>query len=197
MDCRAFRKQHLAYLDDTLPGAMMAEAQCHVLSCDRCAEHDTMVRRSLMMVHSLPEIEPSQEFGTRLQARLAECRESGFHVATASASDEAFLDGLDGLDDGRPLRGLRSARVLLAMAAGVTVFGTVALRSGGSSASELELAPVLAAAPPAPAPVPTMVSPELVQAMATGNPMWSMTLLVDNAPAHFLSTAGGFASADR
>ena len=54
MDCRTFRKHHLAYLDDTLPGDVMARAQCHVLNCDACAAHDTMVRRSLMMVRSLP-----------------------------------------------------------------------------------------------------------------------------------------------
>lgn len=193
MDCRAFRKQHLAYLDDTLPGAMMAEAQCHILSCDRCAAHDTMVRRSLMMVHSLPEIEPSAAFESRLQARLAECRARG-EPSAGGHDDDAFLDGLDGMDDARPHRVRRSARILLAMAAGVTVFGTVALRASGLGESELELAPVLAAAPRTPAPIPTMVSPELVQAMATGNPMWSMTLLLDNAPAHFLSTAGVLAS---
>jgi hypothetical protein len=184
MDCRTFRQQHLAYLDDTLSGDVTAEAQRHVLACDACAAHDTMVRRSLMMVRSLPTIAPSDDFTARLQARLAECKQE------TGGADEAYLDDfLDAPPDRRSLRVLRGSRVWLAMAAGVTVVGTVALRSSTGSATELELAPVLASAPAAPI-VPTMVSPQLLQAMATGNPMWSMAVLVDDAPAHFLATSG-------
>lgn len=75
MDCTHFRKLHLAYLDDTLPGTQMAAAQRHVLHCDACAAHDTLVRRSLMIARSLPAIEPTAEFQRRLRERLAACRE--------------------------------------------------------------------------------------------------------------------------
>lgn len=75
MACRSFRKNHLAYLDDTLAGDLMSAAQRHILTCDSCAAHDSMVRRSLMVAKNLPSIEPSAAFQQRLQARLAECRE--------------------------------------------------------------------------------------------------------------------------
>lgn len=74
MDCSRFRRQHLAYLDDTLPGDQMAAAQCHLLQCAACAAHDTRIRRSLMVARSLPPISPSATFRGRLDARLAECR---------------------------------------------------------------------------------------------------------------------------
>lgn len=74
MDCKHFRKLHLAYLDDTLPGTQMAAAQRHVLQCDACAAHDTLVRRSLMIARSMPTIEPTAAFQRRLRERLAACR---------------------------------------------------------------------------------------------------------------------------
>ncbi len=189
MDCPTFRKHHLAYLDDTLSGDLMADAQLHVFDCASCAAHDTLVRRSLMMVRNLPVIEPSDAFSARLQARLAACRE----MPRAEDDDEAYLDGfLDTQASHRTLRVMRGPRIWLAMAAGVTVMGTVALRSNTGSASEIQLAPVLASAPPVPATLPPMVSAELVQAMATGNPMWPLTLLVEDAPAHFLATSSEF-----
>jgi len=75
MDCKHFRHLHLAYLDDTLPGTQMAAAQRHVLHCDACAAHDTLVRRSLMIARSMPTIEPTAAFQRKLRERLATCRE--------------------------------------------------------------------------------------------------------------------------
>lgn len=74
MDCQQFRTFHLAYLDDTLPGTQMADAQRHVLHCDACAAHDTLVRRSLMIARNMPAIEPTPAFQRRLRERLAACR---------------------------------------------------------------------------------------------------------------------------
>lgn len=74
MDCKQFRKQHLAYLDDTLPGETMAALQHHVMICRSCAAHDTLVRRSLMIARNLPECEPDRDFQKRLRERLATCR---------------------------------------------------------------------------------------------------------------------------
>lgn len=187
MDCRTFRKHHLSYLDDTLSGDLMADAQLHIMNCDTCAAHDTMVRRSLMLVRNLPSIEPSQAFSARLQERLAQCK------AHPSTSDDAYLDGfLDAPSERSGMRVVTGSRLWLAMAAGVTVVGTVALRSTIVQATELELAPVMASAPALPPVAPSMVSVELMQAMASGNPMWSMALLLEDAPAHFLATASEF-----
>ncbi len=190
MDCRTFRNHHLAYLDDTLSGDVMSAAQLHLMKCDACASHDTTVRRSLMLVRNLPSIEPSDAFSARLAERLAQCKQQQ-HLALDE--DDACLDGfLDTPSETRGLQVWRGSRMWLAMAAGVTVVGSVALRSSAVQASELELPPVLASAPALPPALPPMVSAELVQAMVTGNPMWSMAVLVEDAPAHFLSTAGAF-----
>jgi hypothetical protein len=189
MDCRTFRNHHLSYLDDTLSGDLMSDAQLHVMDCDTCAAHDTMVRRSLMLVRNLPSIEPSQAFSARLQERLAACKAQ----PASSVDDDAYLDGfLDAPAERSGLRVMSGSRLWLAMAAGVTVVGSVALRSTTVQASELQLAPVMASAPALPTPEPTMVSAELMQAMASGNPMWSMALLLEDAPAHFIATSTDF-----
>ncbi len=193
MDCRTFRQHHLAYLDDTLSGDVMSHAQLHLMHCDTCASHDTLVRRSLMLVRNLPSIEPSDAFSARLAERLAQCKQAPFG---ALDDDDSCLEGF--LDEPSHRRGLqvwRGSRMWLAMAAGVTVVGSVALRSNTVGATELEMPPVLASAPALPPTLPPMVSAELVKAMATGNPMWSMAVLVEDAPAHFLSAAGLFEAA--
>ena len=80
MDCTHFRRQHLAYLDDTLPGDLMAAAQRHLLLCDACAAHDTRIRRALMVARSLAPVSPRADFRARLDARLAECRQARLPV---------------------------------------------------------------------------------------------------------------------
>lgn len=137
MDCRHFREQHLAYLDDTLPGDAMAEAQRHLLTCDACAAHDTRVRRSLVLVRNhLPEIEPSADFRDRLNARLATCRSEP-------------LDDLDA----RPVtpvgRRWPGRQAWLAMAAGLGVVTTAALQLRDGTSAEPQLPPALASAPAA------------------------------------------------
>jgi len=84
MDCTHFRRQHLAYLDDTLPGDLMAAAQRHVLQCAACAAHDTRIRRSLMVARSLPAVVPRADFRARLDARLAECRNERVRVGVTT-----------------------------------------------------------------------------------------------------------------
>lgn len=72
MDCRAFRKQHLGYIDDTLPGIELVRMQTHLAECETCSAWDHRVRRSLLVArnHLLKDIEPSQEFQQRLAARI-------------------------------------------------------------------------------------------------------------------------------
>ncbi len=189
MDCRTFRKHHFAYLDDTLPGDAMTAAQSHIMSCDGCAAHDTLVRRSIMMVRNLPTIEPSDAFSERLQQRLARCKSETPGTRAALLDDDSFLEPHTANPFKRVLRG---APTWFAIAACVAVVGAMTFEEGLSVPSELELAPVLASAP-APEPVMrTLVTPALMQAMASGNPMWSMALLVDEAPAHFLLTGDAY-----
>ena len=70
MDCRDFRKKHVGYVDDLLSAREMDAMQRHLLTCAKCSRQDIMVRRSLMLVRSLPSIEPSADFLHRLNARI-------------------------------------------------------------------------------------------------------------------------------
>ncbi len=183
MDCRSFRSQHLAYLDDTLPGTVMSAAQQHIMQCDACAAHDTMVRRSLLLARNhLRDIEPSEAFRERLQARLAACKQ-----APLADDDEAYLDA-----PGASHGAWRPRTAWLAMAAGVGVVVTVSFQSSDVRASEPVLAPIMASAPAPVEPPAPVVSPALVRAMSTGNPMWSVVQMLDEMPAHALATSAEF-----
>lgn len=183
MDCREFRKQHFAYLDDTLPGDEMSAAQRHVMACDNCAAHDTMVRRSLMLVRNMSVIQPSADFRERMQARLSEAR--------AETQRERFRQAeLHANPATRSM--VRQPVVLSAVAAGMLIMGTMVWRQVTPREEN-----VVAAQPtPAPAPKPAVdttltpiyLSPEMVQAMATGNPMWPAAIMVDDAPAQLVNS---------
>ncbi|WP_306521456.1 anti-sigma factor [Gemmatimonas sp.] len=189
MDCKHFRKRHLAYLDDTLPGELMAEAQRHVLVCDGCAAHDALVRRSLMVVHTMapamPSLEPSAEFQTRLRARLAECR----------AERTAAVAGTLGEPTMPPVarnRFVSPSRTMLAMAASAAI-GALAFQAVRSrTAPTLAMQPVMVMLP-APVARAPYSNPDLMQAMATGNPVWPATMIVEEAPAGFVNAPIRFA----
>lgn len=73
MDCSAFRRHHVAYVDDTLPGELLVAAARHVGECEACARHDTAVRRSLLLARNIcggDRLECSPDFAARLEARL-------------------------------------------------------------------------------------------------------------------------------
>ena len=185
MDCRTFRKHHLAYLDDTLSGDQMAAAQRHILACDPCAAHDTMVRRSLMVARSMPTIEPSAAFQERLQARLAQCRQERMAQGASGSAAGKFAD--DALF--MPLPGSRalwrSPRALAALAAGA-VIGTMVWRGMTPVRAPLvAMQPVIASQPVRPDVPP--ISPLLLQAMATGNPVWPATVLIEEMPTQFVN----------
>lgn len=179
MDCRSFRKQHLAYLDDTMSGEQMSEAQRHILACNACVAHDTLVRRSLMIARSMPSIEPSEEFQARLRTRLAACR------------DEPVSDAMSPVV--RALKStvqqsvrLRAPRALAAVAAGA-VIGTLVWRGMASNTAPLlSMQPVIATQPALSSNNP-YISPALLQAMATGNPVWPAAVIIDDAPTHFVN----------
>lgn len=183
MDCREFRKQHFAYLDDTLPGDDMSAAQRHVMACDSCAAHDTMVRRSLMLVRNMAVIEPSVDFRERMAARLAETRAETQRERIAMAAREANAPG----------RSIRQPVVLSAVAASMLMMGTMVWREATPRDAEQTAAvakPPVVVAKPAVADTtlqPIYLSPDVVNAMATGNPMWPAALIVDDAPAQIVN----------
>lgn len=179
IDCRSFRKHHLSYLDDTLSGDQMAAAQRHILACDVCAAHDTMVRRSLMLARSMPTIEPSRAFRQRLQARLAECRqERDVERVDASGDARSGVGSMEWRREGDAA--WRSPRLLVAIAASA-VFGALVWRGGTPAQAPLiAMEPVIASQPARPE--IRYVSPALLQAMSTGSPVWPAALLIDEMP---------------
>jgi len=177
MDCKRFRKQHLAYLDDTMPGDEMAAAQHHVMVCNGCAAHDTLVRRSLMVARSMPVLEPSAAFQARLRARLAECRDECYDGRTAMAARSALLHAPRSAAS-------RNRRVAVAVAASA-MLGAFVWQGWRAPAPELSMHPVIASQPASPMPV-SYIAPELMQAMATGNPVWPAAMVIEDAPAPFV-----------
>lgn len=192
MDCRSFRKHHLSYLDDTLSGDQMGAAQRHILACDPCAAHDTMVRRSLMVARSMPTIEPSVAFQTRLQARLAECRQE--------RADGHTVDGREGVDrraaerrrnielmpfPGYQSAGWRSPRTIVAIAASAMIGVLVWRVTLPVEAPLVAMEPVIASEPARPE--IRYVSPALLQAMATGSSVWPAAVLLDEMPTQFVN----------
>lgn len=186
MDCRTFRKNHLAYLDDTLAGDQMAAAQRHILSCDPCAAHDTMVRRSLMVARSMPTIEPSAAFQERLQAKLAQCREERITQQALQHDFDVEME-LDGALSPRVgVRSVwRSPRTYAAIAASA-VIGTMVWRGLAPSEAPLVAMQPVIATQPAPLDMP-QISPLLLQAMATGNPVWPATVMIEEVPSQFVN----------
>lgn len=164
MDCRTFRKSHVAFVDDLLPGVDMVAMRSHLSECDACARHDMLVRRSLLLFRNIPTIQPSADFSARLNARLRECR-VGVHM---------------------PHRGRTfGSRGVLAAAASVLMAGYLALSATEwlMPEPELELAPVIAFEPPPR--TPPLANPAVLASVTTGIPLWSAMLLAEQAPAHF------------
>ncbi len=57
---------------------------------------------------------------------------------------------------------------------------------GAERAPELSIQPVIASQP-APVMASPYITPALMQAMATGNPVWPAALIIEDAPTHFVN----------
>ena len=169
MDCKHFRDNHFAFVDDTLPGIELVGMQMHLNECGSCAKHDATVRRSLMLFRSLPSIQPSPGFATRLEERLHQTR-----IADAAAAQA-----------GRS----RTVAATLALSS-IAMLGyiTVSLRSVDTP-RDIVLPPVVALAPAVESIGSTMGSPapEMLAAVPAGLPIWTAALLAEQSPVHFAS----------
>jgi len=169
MDCRQFRSKHVAYVDDLLPAVDMAEMLAHVTVCDRCARQDTAIRRSLMIVRSLPAIEPSPDFMARLTERL--------HAMPPTPE----------YDGGRTGSFLPPLGAIAALAAGVAIVAYMALQTSRYYAPDggPRIEPAIAAATlPMAAP---MANAAFMASVPTGMPVWPAVLMVGQAPMRFAS----------
>ena len=164
MDCREFRDKHVGYVDDTLPAVEMEVMHRHVATCPRCARHDFAVRRGLLLVRNIPQIEPSADFMAKLNNRLAELQ------ATAGRFDDL------------PSPHTLTTGSFAALAAALTLIAylTIAASSRFTAPQTLTLPPVVATVPARPT---SSVSPTAyMAAISTGMPVWPAVLMVDEAP---------------
>ena len=188
MDCRSFRRHHLAYLDNTLPGELLVAAECHVIECEACARHDTAVRRALMLARNLAPIEPSADFQARLEARRrAELARDGGRPGRDDAvygSDRVALiqRALDAAGSRTRAVALAAGLLLLAYAAGTTLDVDV-------DAGALRPAPAAVAALPAAEPERELTTPDLVTSASTGVSVWPAALLADQVPVELMGAA--------
>ena len=158
MNCRDFKSNHVGFVDDLLSAADMAEMRRHIVACARCATLDTRIRRSLLVVRNLPQIEPSADFYARLtealkQAPAPERRRQPLVAAAAYAAVTAAL----------------AAAVYFAMA----------IMPGQDPSPAVTPAPVTASAPPPPLPMNDVAIAATVPA---GIPVWPAMFMVGELP---------------
>lgn len=167
MDCKQFRENHFAFVDDTLPGIELVGMQMHIAECQECARHDAIVRRSLMLFRSLPPIQPSPGFTARLERRLADAR-----LADAMAQSG---------------RSRRLATTVVITSAVMLGYIGISLRRVDSP-GDIRLPPVVALAPSSDLTPPEIDSPapEMVAAASAGLPIWTAALLAEQT-VHFAS----------
>lgn len=167
MRCSQFRKHHLAYVDDTLPGCMIAAMERHLAECGACARLDASVRRGLLLVRNLPPIQPSPDFRARLDARLRAMGPVNREVPVTATGPGAGT--------------FAAAAAALALAA---FLGMSYYAHATTIDRDLSLPPVIATAPaPEPSPIAT---PAIVASVSTGFPMWQAVLLAEQAPMHLI-----------
>lgn len=178
MDCRTFRRKHLAFVDDTLPGVDLAGMERHRAECAACARHDSDVRRSLLLIrNNLPTIHPSADFSRRLARRLEAER-----LRNAAPAPLFRGPGVSGF---------------LSMSLGVVAIGFLAVglmeRPGAGRIARLPdvvIRPtVVEASPQLSSPV---APPAFVASVSTGMAVWPALLMMEEAQSRY---AGGGGSA--
>ena len=160
MDCRTFRKNHAAFVDDTLAAVDIVAGQRHLLECEDCAQYDTTVRRALLVFRNLPTIQPSADFAERLNQRLREAKN------TPLVEWQYRGPGLG---------------TFAATALGVVALGYVAAYALGmdSRTPQIALAPVVAMQPETVA--SPMTGSAIAASMSMGIPVWPAMLMVEQA----------------
>jgi hypothetical protein len=158
MNCREFKSNHVGFVDDILSAADMADMRRHIVSCSACANLDVRIRRSLMVVRNLPQIEPSADFFTRLNEALKQAppptpRRQPIAVAATFAAVTAAL----------------AAAVYFAMAIGV------------DPKPESRSTPQTTAAATVPHP---MTDVAIAAAVPAGIPVWPAMFMVGELPTH-------------
>lgn len=170
MDCRTFRKNHLAFVDDTLPGVDVVRMQLHQAECPECERWDQQIRRSLLVARNhLGAIEPSARFRSRLDARLAQ------EKAALAAAPALF---------GSRRRAPVWTLTLGLVAIGVTAGTLLRVSDGGTSVGRMSAA-VVVGPPDAGHMSPAGAAgaqPAFIATMSSGMAILPALMLVDEAP---------------
>jgi hypothetical protein len=153
----------------------------HLIVCERCARTDVQVRRSLMVVRSLPQIEPSADFMARLNVRLREVErrvELVVDLPTPGSPRNPWW-----------MRAAPSARSMAAVAAGLValVAITVSVTWRGrvpESAAPSPTTRITVSLKPPPAPI---ADATIMAAVPTGIPVWSAMFAAGQLPSRFAS----------
>lgn len=166
MNCRTFRKNHVAFVDDTVSGVELAELRAHLASCGKCTRLDARVRRALLLARNVPSVDPSPDFLRRLRVRLRFAS-----IERESASTFAFSR-------------LAAAALIVATFA----YGALEYLSG-RAAEPLYHPPVvaIASAPSAPVTTPAFIAPAIVASLSTGLALWPAALVADEAPVQLVN----------
>ena len=163
MDCRKFRDMHALFIDEMCSDLDSFEMRSHMRFCPDCDRHDTVVRRGIMLVRSLPSIRPSPQFNARLSARLS--AETRGPVATGFSSTARYAS--------------------LAAAAAVLALGAAKVFRPGQG-DIYRMAPVVASRTlSTPSPFGTT---GLVATVPTGMSIWPAIMMASQAPARFVAT---------
>ena len=164
MDCKEFRDKHALFVDLMCSAVEEAEMRAHAQECAKCARHDTVVRRSLLLVRNLPVIEPSPLFQKRLDERLR-------------ATTPPFV---------APQAPIRSPYwSFAALAAGVMFVTYLATGALMRAPEPLPLNPVVATLPALE--TSPMATPTFVATVPTGMSVWPAIMAASQAQMHFVA----------
>ena len=163
MDCKEFRDKHAKYVDLMCSAVEEREFRDHARHCRKCARHDTVVGRSLLLVRNLPVIQPSADFQARLEAKLRAV--SAVTVAPPP---------------------IRSAyRAFAALAAGVAFVTYLAAERLMQPPAPLRMSPVVATLPAVES--GHVATPTFVATVPTGMSVWPAIMAASQAQMHFVA----------
>jgi hypothetical protein len=166
MNCREFKSNHVGFTDDLLSAVDMAEMRRHLLGCDKCSTLDTRIRRSLMVVRNLPQIEPSADFFARLS--------------------DALKHAPPPVRERRPFAAAAAFTAVTAALAAAVYFAMVVTSGAPAAAPLAPTSQTAVAAPTAPVPMNEVAIAATVPA---GVPVWPAMFMVGELPTHFANAA--------
>jgi hypothetical protein len=167
MNCREFKSKHVGFVDDLLSAVEMAGMRGHLRVCPPCAALDVRIRRSLLVIRNLPQIEPSPDFYFRLIERLQHAPAPATTQQRSSAT--TLLVATAAL----------AAAVYFAVAGGAPRTAPAAPVSGAAQLAVNASTPVA---------VPPVIEANISAAVPAGVPVWPAMMMVADLPTR-LTTA--------